>query len=309
MLPFASQAQVPLPIDMDFEDASAISQWTLTNCHSSTSRSTSTDAIHAGSAGFAFHWTTTPSQYLISPEFTPAVGTEMVSFWYQNPSTFYTEEFSVGFSSTTNDTTAFTWLTMVSVTGTTWTQYTASVPAGTKYVCIRSSAYDAYYLYVDDIFIGDVPTCIKVTDLAVDPTATTPNSLTLKWSDTINTDATYTVYQINGTDITEYSDVVISTTADGYSALISGLAPMTTYTFGVKANCGADGMSALCSTSGRTGCVTVDININAPFEEGFENAEFPPAGALRISLAQALTCGVATLVMCTTAMLRPNCPT
>ena len=277
MLPFASQAQVPLPIDMDFEDASAISQWTLTNCHSSTSRSTSTDAIHAGSAGFAFHWTTTPSQYLISPEFTPAVGTEMVSFWYQNPSTFYTEEFSVGFSSTTNDTTAFTWLTMVSVTGTTWTQYTASVPAGTKYVCIRSSAYDAYYLYVDDIFIGDVPTCIKVTDLAVDPTATTPNSLTLKWSDTINTDATYTVYQINGTDITEYSDVVISTTADGYSALISGLAPMTTYTFGVKANCGADGMSALCSTSGRTGCVTVDININAPFEEGFENAEFPPA--------------------------------
>ena len=113
---------------------------------------------------------------------------------------------------------------------------------------------------------GDI-TCSAVKGLSVVDSLTTSSSMTLKWIDTNNaTGTSYAVYQINGTDTTEVSGAVITTTADGFSALISGLDPMTTYNFGVKANCGADGMSALRTTSGRTACAPYQLPFVAYFE-------------------------------------------
>ena len=262
-LPFASQGQASLPISMDFEDATAFGQWTMTNCNSSTTRSTSTDAIHEGSYGFAFHWTTTPPQYLISPQFEEATGTEMVSFWYQNTSTSWVEEFSVGFSSTTNDIASFTWTTNVTVsTGTTWTEYSVMIPAGTKYVAIRSSAYDAYYLYIDDIYIGAAPTCFKVTNLAV--ANTTAESITLSWEDLVNDNPTYNVYLMTPTDTT----LIESTTDTFYT--VEDLTANTSYSFAVRTECSSEDVSAFASISGRTACASID---SLPYTCGFETSE------------------------------------
>ena len=141
---------------------------------------------------------------------------------------------------------------------------------------------------------GDV-TCSAVRGLSIIDSLTTSSSLTFKWVDTINASGTsYTVYQINGTDTTEVSSAVITTTADGFSALVSGLDPMTTYTFGVKANCGADGMSALRTTSGRTACTPYQLPFVAYFEATV-NTDPCWSGASGMSADSVFNGGVLTL--------------
>jgi len=122
MLPLTAAAQQSLPISMDFENETAYSQWTVVNAVSSTERYNSASIAHDGSYLFRFHWTTNPSQYLVSPEFASAANVTQVSFWYMNGGN-YVEEFSLGYSSTTADTTAFTWQDAVSVPASTpWTE-------------------------------------------------------------------------------------------------------------------------------------------------------------------------------------------
>lgn len=258
LLPFALKAQVSLPINMDFEDATAFGQWTMTNCQSSTGISSS--EAHEGTNSFYFYFTSTPPQYLISPEFTATTGTEMVSFWYKATNTQWgNESFEVGFSSTTNEVTAFEWGTSVEVSNLTWAEYTAAIPEGTKYVAIKSTANDAYYLYIDDIYIGAPPACASITDLTVG--GTTTSSISLNWTDDINDDATYTIYDMSDTS-------VIAEDIDEYTYTIEGLTDNTLYTFGVKASCGADGFSnGYVNISVRTECSAFEH----PYTWNFEN--------------------------------------
>lgn len=258
LLPFALQAQVSLPISMDFENAADFNQWTMTYCETYTG--ISSEHAHEGSNSFRFRWTTTPPQYLISPEFDAATGTEMFSFWYANYSSSFNEAFEVGFSSTTNNVTDFTWLPSVAVPMTPWTEYTAMVPAGTKYVAIKSTANDQYYLYIDDIYIGDAPSCFKVTNVTIDATQTTSNSLTLTWTDALNSYPTYNIYNLS--DSTFIASNITDTT---YT--IENLNPNTLYTFGIETDCGGGDLSAdYASISGRTACGVETM----PWSENFD---------------------------------------
>lgn len=249
MLPLTAAAQQSLPISMDFENETAYSQWTVVNAVSSTERYNSASIAHDGSYLFRFHWTTNPSQYLVSPEFASAANVTQVSFWYMNGGN-YVEEFALGYSSTTADTTAFTWQDAVSVPASTpWTEYTSIVPAGTKYVAIRSMAYDAYYLYIDDIYIGDAPTCLRVNSFAA--TQATADEITLAWTDNDNSGATYTIYNMA-------DNSVVASGISGNTYTVSGLTPNTAYTFGIEANCSATDASQMLLTTARTACVAIE---------------------------------------------------
>ena len=262
LLPFALQAQVSLPFSMDFENAADLNQWTMTNCLSNTGISSS--YAHEGSNSFRFYYTTNPPQYLISPEFDVATGTEMISFWYANFSTYYDEAFEVGFSSTTNNVTDFTWLPSVAVPATPWTEYTAMVPAGTKYVAIKSTAYDAYHLYIDDIYIGDAPSCFKVTNVTFDAAQTTSNSLTLTWTDVLNSNATYNIYNMS-------DNTIVASNINDTTYTIDNLSPNTLYTFGIETDCGGGDLSAgYASVSGRTACGIETM----PWSENFDTWTF-----------------------------------
>ena len=65
-----------------------------------------------------------------------------LKYWY--------ETFCVGYSTTTNDVTAFTWGDVISAYEHDWKLYSDVFPAGTKYVAIKHTSDDAFYLYVDD---------------------------------------------------------------------------------------------------------------------------------------------------------------
>lgn len=258
LLPFALRAQVSLPINMDFEDAAAFGQWTMTNCQSSTGINSS--QAHEGTQSFYFYYTTTPPQYLISPEFTATTGTEMVSFWYKATNTQWgNESFEVGFSSTTNEVTAFEWGTSVEVSNLTWAEYSAAIPEGTKYVAIKSTANDAFYLYIDDIYIGAPPACSNVATLTVGETTT--NSITLNWTDDVNDGATYTIYNMSDTS-------VIEANLSGNSYTVEDLTANTLYTFGIKAFCGADESSnGYATASARTQCTSFAYPYTWDFED------------------------------------------
>ncbi len=253
IVPLAMQAQQSLPISMDFEDETAFSQWTMVNCHSSTNRATSSNDAHEGTGLFKFHWSTNssqPEQYLITPEIVPTASATEVSFWYKNGGNNYLESFAVGYSSTTADTASFVWAAAVAVPGgTPWTLYSTTVPAGTKYVSIKCIEYDAYYLFIDDIYIGDAPTCLRVTDLTV--SNATAAEITLSWTDTLNSGATYTLYNMADTS-------VVASGIAGNTYTVTGLTANTSYTFGIVANCSSTDASLMANVVARTSCVAID---------------------------------------------------
>lgn len=142
---------VALPFNEDFEDG--IDCWTLVNCESSTG--ISADAKKEGSYGFRFRYNSNPPQYLISPELIASDKPVDVEFYYKNYSNSNIETFKVGYSTSTNDISDFTWdAEETSVADyTTWGHYSDTKPANVKYVAIQYTSYDKFYLYIDDFSV------------------------------------------------------------------------------------------------------------------------------------------------------------
>ncbi|MBQ7061839.1 MAG: hypothetical protein IJM88_00935 [Bacteroidales bacterium] len=92
---------------------------------------------------------------------------------------------------------------------------------------------------------GAPTTCFPVTGLAV--TAATATSLTLGWSDTTNSGATYTLLDLG-------ANSVVATGISGTSYTVSGLSGSTTYTFGLVTNCSATDASDTATLIATTDC-------------------------------------------------------
>ena len=143
-MPLAMHAQQALPYEYSFEDNDLTTDgWTTSNLSNggimNLYNSTSSPHYYV----FAFNYTSNPPQYLISPELT---GTEYgvnVEFQYAVYKTTYgNETFQVGYSTTTNATSSFTWDTEITASngvgdGASWLTYSKTFPAGTKYVSVN----------------------------------------------------------------------------------------------------------------------------------------------------------------------------
>jgi len=158
-------------IEQDFEDG--MGDWTMNNCHSSTGRNINY-TTHSGDVLFRFYYTSNYPQYLISPELDDNNGGTL-SFFYACYSSGYPETFKVGFSSTTNDPSDFTWEGEVICTNEneiSYLEYNCDVPAGTKYIAIACTSDDQFYFFVDDITIelqsaGPAPAKYQIENMYV----------------------------------------------------------------------------------------------------------------------------------------------
>ena len=133
-IPWVTLAQVSLPYSYGFEDNDlSVDGWTTQNPSGldDSDLGISSDAYRTGSYGFRFssyNESGVHTQYLISQEFE---GDSMVlSFWCAK-STSNAEYLSVGYSSTTRDTSAFTWGDWFEPT-LSWSQFSQAMPAGTS---------------------------------------------------------------------------------------------------------------------------------------------------------------------------------
>ncbi len=245
-------AAIPIPYLETFEQNNpTIACWTVSNIHASTGLSTS-GGINDGGC-FRFYYTTTPPQYLISPELS---GTDddsiMIEFRYKAGSATWAESFAVGYSTTNNATESFTWLPEVTnIVDLDYVVYSQFLPQGVKYVSIKCTSYDKLYLYIDSLYLGLPPTCLPVTGLTV--TNVDESSATISWNSSADS---YSVY--NGA-------TYVGTTTDT-SYTINGLLATTAYTFGVRAICAADDSAIIATVSVTTPCGAVST---FPFEEEF----------------------------------------
>ncbi len=265
LIPAALHAQgLSLPINQGFENG--MDGWTMVRADGSTGTTSSfsgdVSAAHGGSSAFNFHYNYNPPQYLISPEIDATSGPADFTFWYAAASSSYPESFNVGYSTTTSDTSAFTWSPTITYNQSVWTEYTQMLPAGVKYVAIRYTAYDMFYLYIDDIYLGDPPTCFAVSGLTA--SSITTSGATISWTDDMNTGASYAVryWAAGSTDTTTLANVS-DTTVD-----LTDLSSATLYEWEVRAVCGSDDHSFAAYSSFYTAC---EVITEFPWTETFSS--------------------------------------
>lgn len=163
-------------------------------------------------------------QFLITPELNMGTNSYDLKFWYKAYRA--SDVFSVKVSTTTADTAAFTTvLADITSPATTWTELVYSLPAGTKYVAIDYYGDYAYYLYIDDIYIGaqtapslsiSGPATVKVGNPAVYTATSSVNTFT---------------WYVDGTQQTETGNVLTTSfTTAGNHTVIARASNTTGYT-------------------------------------------------------------------------------
>jgi hypothetical protein len=202
--------------------------WTLTNCHASTN----VYEDYYGATTFRFYYTTTPPQYLISPEFVASAKQVQVEFDYYAYSSSFEESFKVGYSTTDKDVASFTWgdeIKTKNVSSSNPDKFSEIFPAGVKFVAIQHTSNNQYYLYIDNFKASEyeAPSCAAPTALTV--SEVTAASASVAWESEAETFA----LQLS-TDGLEFADIngVITN-----PYVLNGLEEQTQYWVRVKAIC------------------------------------------------------------------------
>lgn len=219
-----------LPFEENFSSALS-SCWTMTDCTSNTK-------VISGTFRFAYNSSPYPPQYLITPLLETSGKVVKVEFKYAIYSTNYPEKFQVGYSTTTNDVSAFTFGTETTATNLTpsYKTYSENLPSGVKYVAIKYTSKNMYYFYIDDLTIISVQDCGKPAT----PTCSnlTGSSVTLNWA--ANTGVTeYKYLYIDRTvNPSATPDWTSATNITATTVNLTGLTDGHTYDFYVMCACG-----------------------------------------------------------------------
>ena len=166
-----------------------------------------------------------------------------------------------------------TYVGEVTVSGATIEKYTI--------VLTNAAANEAYLalavergtgsLYLDDLTLEVVPSCLDVTDVTA--AEVTGSTVTLTWTDADNNGATYTIY-----NMADESVVASNVAATTYT--VQNLESNTAYTFGVQANC-SNGDSPIATVNARTACTAMSLPWTCGFEadeiQTTSNSEATPA--------------------------------
>ena len=228
-----------LPYSYGFENNNLAGEgWTIAGSSIPTNTAIMSDAKRNGNKGFQFWYNTNPPQYLISPELTTSDATLNLSFWYKNGST-YTETFNVGYSTSKSETGSFTWLEATDITApSSWTEYTRTLPVGTKYVAIKYTANNQYKLWIDDFCVSEVEAYPKPT--AFIATGYTSTSATFSWTNGKDETAWQIAYSTTqGFDAGSVTPVDVTTKP--YT--LTGLTAETTYYARIRADYGSGNYS------------------------------------------------------------------
>ena len=249
-----------LPYTYGFENNDLAAEgWTTVNIGHSSGISSNYDDSYR--FGFQNDGITSGPQYLISPEIDSEGNGYKVSFSYSirndnNP-------IQVGYSTTTNDLSAFT----------TWdaeisgyhegTLYEKEVPAGTKYIAIKCTVSNNPGNYVDD-FTFVASGCFPPENL--EPSDITDQSATLTWTApaTSKTITGY-AYQYKKVSETEWSAETTVNAPAATSATIISLTANTSYEFRIKTLYVGSEASDYATITILTDCSAVSLPISENF--------------------------------------------
>ncbi len=278
-------APISLPYVMGFEDGDLMGTstsmekfpWCWTRINDVTSSTynyypvcnNSSSYVHTGSRYLQFTGGTSASYPEVQVAVLPPLDVTLypmnanrITFWGRSSSASYNKVVYIGTMSDPTDFNTFVLIDSVVVSGTTYTKYAvplANANATDAYVAIWAQKSNGT-LYVDDVTLEELPSCLEVVSVAVD--AASSNSITLSWlPNEANTNASYSIYIVGG----DGSNTLVASGITDTSYTVMGLDANTPYTFAVQTNCPA-GDAAMITVSGRTTCVAYAL----PFSETFD---------------------------------------
>ena len=272
----AASCDYTIPYAYGFEDASDFNCWTKVNCETCSSNSnmyglySSSSYAHTGSKLFIFssYCGETDPQYLISPELTGVVNGVHVEFYYENCS-FSTapETFQVGYSTTDNNVNSFTWVDSKSNTAQTYQHFTANYMGQVKYVAVKYTSADSYYLLLDDFLFEEAPSCLEPTNIVASNETTT--SATISWTAGGSETEWDLYYTTNPSDVPSASTTPSISGITTNSQNLTGLNPASTYYVYLRSVCGGSESSAW-SVPGifNTECYAMTLPYIYGFEDG-----------------------------------------
>ena len=181
-----------------------------------------------------------------------SISTLQISLWAKASSTI-PENFEIGYIKNG----VFTSVQSFALT-TTYQQFTAylnGAPADAEKIAIRAHhSSSSITVYVDDIEVSPMPTCIAPVDVVV--SGITTNAASVSWTDVLP--ATAWQYQLNDSEIAD---------AESNPINLTGLTANTEYTIKVRTACGEGEYSDWATITFTTLC---DAIAEFPFTEGFE---------------------------------------
>ena len=142
------------------EESTSLDSWSKLDKdgNETTNIARSSYAGYNSNYGVRFSWTQDPPLYLISPDLSSYITVSglKLEFYYKNNqagNTNYPETFCIGFSSTDNEIASFDFGGEITADDLQWHHYSNSIPAGTKYIAVKYTSDDQFYLDIDDFSI------------------------------------------------------------------------------------------------------------------------------------------------------------
>ncbi len=267
-----------LPYTQNFDGMTTGSSAPLPNCWTRTNNYStypylSTSYFASGNASLYFYGTTAYYSYAVLPEIDTTVlpiNTLMLTLKSLKTSTTTTYgRFDVGVMTDPTDVSTFTVVKSFYGTDmpqiTTW--YNQEVMfnnfTGTgSYIAIRIPNEGTSYVYIDDIVLNTIPTCLPPTDIVL--SGITSDAATISWTPR-NGEYNWNVVVVpSGTSVTSGTPELTST----YPYTVSNLQPNTQYDVYVQADCGSGDESTWSgSTTFTTKCIPTST---LPYSENFE---------------------------------------
>lgn len=229
------------PMLEDFEDATAPAEC-FTLVYGDGDATTNTmlhDASqhYSGSRSFRFSSVTASSdysQYLVTPMISSDT-VMRVTLWAKTAAA--TAPLRIGYSTTGNNVaTDFAWNPAVSVSDS-WSQLSATLPANTKYVAVNYAPTSSlYYLYIDSLYIS-----VSSDAGCFAPSITNVSATHEAVSVSFSSEGATEVAINTGTN---WNNNIQGTPVTGTTYTFTNLAPATTYTIGLRTDCGNGNYSA-----------------------------------------------------------------
>ena len=245
--------------------------WTRNTNYSTTYPYISSSYAFNSPGSLYFYATTTYYSYAISPEFDASFDLSTLQVTFQalkNSTTTTYGRLDVGVMTDPTDLTSFT--VIRSITGAdypaTLTWYEFEVPLNTytgsgKYLAFRSPNENTSYVYLDNVVVNTIPSCIKPINIVISNVS--QQNTDVRWTPRGSETSWDVVCVLHGTDPSAGTIITVNDT----TTTIAGLTPNTRYDVYVRANCGTEVSVWSTIVSFYTLC---DALLSMPYTESFD---------------------------------------
>ena len=253
--------------------------WGKINTYSSIRPYVNGSGGYAGPSLYFYAGSTGTYNIAITPPFDANIDITNLQAVFMYKATNNTDRLIVGVMSSPTDASTFVPVDTVLPASpvSTWvekTVYFHNYTGTGQYIAFKNEyTTTSCYAYIDNLEIGNIPTCPK--PLSLTATAVTSNSITLGWTD-LSTASSWNIEYGQGT-FNPGSGVGTLEIANSNPYTITGLAANTSYTFYVQADCGSGDLSYFSPAyTVSTACAAID---SLPFVENFDSHSGTTSGS------------------------------